>query len=464
MQNIRKLLIEAYYNNDYKRYIELFDDYILEGYGVDSTMISYYITVLIRIRKFDDAYKLIQEMEKYIGDYDISDDIARLYLYCFKPEDTRRVLFNTYEDIDLNLLVRAYLLEGKIEEAERIVNKCLEINPSDINMLKSKIKIDNHKNKNAFIETEYSCFLANGNQLEKGHIVFLKNNPTTDYKVMEDEKLANRPYMIWKVENDKLFLFPVTTKCKDSFYKLYSQNYPNSIGDRVIKSNFFYTDISNVLTVEDKGLDIAFYNIAGLLVRSIYFGCCKEDKKACSIFLKDCIGDVNMFDVLEVVDPSSRKHSFYYVIDSNYDDHYDVVEINYNNLEVISMKKERFSKARFIYKKHTLEEVKQRKILSQLPKTVTRRSICGSNVIIDGIKYIIVYDRNEHCVCVNAGYTSSYVNPIVIDKSKISEVLDYINTEELCYIRKLVEEEIGYSSDRLLCNEEKRLLKHKKNK
>lgn len=57
-------LYDAYYKKDYRKFLELFDNYLEKGYGLDLKIISIYIIVLERLNKYDKAYRITKKIEK----------------------------------------------------------------------------------------------------------------------------------------------------------------------------------------------------------------------------------------------------------------------------------------------------------------------------------------------------------------------------------------------------------------
>ena len=361
-------LYTLYYNKDYDTFLELFENYIKEGYGLDENMIYCYINILLIKKRYDHAYKIIKMLEKNMNKYNTHEEISRLYLRCFKPKEAERVLLSKEKPIhDYNLLIDIKLLEGKTEEAQEILEICLTNNPreKDIERIKKYEKIiKNHIKKGAFIEIEYNCFKENGNKLEEGHIVFLKNNPESNIEIKQDIKLNNIPYMIWKIENNKIYMFPVSSKEKRNQYKLFKQKYPNSIGDRIVKDNVYYTEEDNILSVQDKVLEEDFKLIIKNMCQSIYFQR-EEDKKANKEFIDTILNSVEQNDVIEFVDSKTGKKTFCLVLGIEKDG-YEVIEINFKFNIIIGEKIEFYEKKRHIYDVIKLNKLKKDELIAQM--------------------------------------------------------------------------------------------------
>ena len=369
-------LYDAYYSKKYDIFLELFNNYIKDGYGIDEKIIYCYINILLVKKKYEHAIKLIKILEKNIKKFNTYEEIARLYHRSFKPKEAERVLLQKETPIhDYNLLIDIKLLEGKIEEAENILNICLSNHSSDkdIERLKKYKKIiSNHNEKGAFIETEYTCFKENGNKLEKGHIVFLKKNPDSACKIEENIKLNNIPYMIWKIENDKIYMFPVSNKEKKHQYKLFQQNYPNSVGDRIIKDHVYTTTEENILSVQDKLLKEDFDAVLKNMCQATYLQR-EEDKKANKEFIEYVLDSVEKNDVIEFIDPIERKKTFRLVLGVQQDG-YEVIKINLKYNIVTGEKIEFYEKNRLVYDVLKLEKSKIDELLEQIRENIMSKT------------------------------------------------------------------------------------------
>ena len=311
-------LYQVYKEKNYAKFLELFYEYLEQGYGVDIPIINTYIIALTKMRKYDEAMRALKNVEKELLKDRLITPVVNAYIRCFKLEEAERVIREQgIEDLDPLVLVELYLLEGKIEEAKletKIIRKNYSIDEAAKNRLdKYEKMIYNYEYKNAKIEIEYSYFLKGGNELEPGHIIFLKKKPETDERAAHDTRAINRPYMIWKIEEEKLYLFPVSGKCREGF-RLFHQRYPNSMGDRVIKNNTCTTTKENVLSVKDKVLVSDFESVLRTLYDSLYFGN-QESREINEKFIDTYLKKPEKYDVVETINRERNKHLFYLILD-----------------------------------------------------------------------------------------------------------------------------------------------------
>ena len=363
---------DAYIEKDQEKYSELMQKYAEKKYGIDYRMIYHEIKLLINNRKYKEAYPMIKLLESGIPKYAIAEDVCRLYLHCYKPKDAERIYFqNELEISDRILLIDIYLREGRIQEANEIVKEKMHTLLSyyeEEKLKKIKEKILNNIMFGSMIETEYSCFIENGNKLEGGHIVFLKEPPITKYNVTHDHKNVNRPYMIWKIKGDIIYIFPLTTKCSEVSYKLYSQYYPNCPVDRTVKDILHQTTIDNILSVQDKLLESDYKTTLKNIFKVSYLN--KNEQTEANIeFLKEYAGTPETYDVIKYINKETSENIYYWVLDKK-DEEYQVVEINIEDYSVIDGNVKTYDKNKLIYRVIKLQSNELEKLKTSLSKKI----------------------------------------------------------------------------------------------
>ena len=433
------LLYKTYKEKNYNKFLKLFNEYLEMGYGVDIPLINTYIIALTKLRKYEQAARVLKTYEKELIKDRAINTVLNSYIRCFKLEEAERVLYeNGYNSVDPLNLVELYLLEGKIDEAKletKIIRKNNTLDEKQKERLdKCEKIIYNHENKNGLIETEYQCFLKNGNKLEVGHIVFLKKKPEVDDRISHDVRALNRTYMIWKIDGEKLYLFPVSGICKGG-YILYHQKYPNSIGDRIIKNNTCISYKKDVLSVKDKVLDEDMKYVLRCLYDSLYFGQ-EEYQNINEEFIKYYMKKPEKYNIIEIVEKETKKHKFYLVLDV-VEEEIKTVEIDITKRKIIGTRQETISKNKMFYNVLELDK----KILEDLKKElkkITKVNPIGKKITVNGEKLIIIDESDDKYFCINRIYSSSFIIPVVIEKSKVENLEESIRTEELEFIKLIL--------------------------
>lgn len=452
----RMELYDIYYRKDFKTFLEKFEKYLENGYGIEDTLIGCYIHALITTKKYDKAYKILKVLEKNAKEYDSYEDLARLYVKCFKPKDAERMISLKETPIDDYLnLIKMNLLEGKVKEAEEILNSRLKIetNQKYLRRLRSYERlIINNLEKGAYIETEYECFKEKGNKLEPGHIVYLKDLPQSKIK-WHDTKAIERPYMVWKIEEGKIYIFPVSTKEQKNSYKLFSQKYPNSVCDRIIKYNLYYTTDDNILTIKDKLLDEDFRVIIDNLYYVTFFS--TKQPKQSEYPIQEFIGTIWKYDVIMDIEQGViTKPKFYLVLDVN-DTNYRVIEIDLKDKRVLGLKSQNFKKDRIIYDVVRINQNDKNIFLKQLREQVVSRTLIGKKVATNNNKYIVIDEDKENYLCIDEIYSTSYINIKTVPKEEMKTITGEISKEELERIKVLIMEN-GYNIKKYLIRQRKK--------
>jgi len=270
---------KLYIEKRYFEFIQKFLEYVQEGNAIDNYLINKYVIVLTNLHKFDEAYNIINFLSKDVKEYHTEDITARLLFYCYKSFEAESMLLskenlNIYDYI---LLCQIYLREGKIQEAKDLIEKLIT-NQTDYKIIEKLRKlfkqIFNYEKSGAFIEIEYSEFIKRENELQPGHIITLKDLDKL-YLFSNSSIRTNMGhfYLVLDIQDDILYLSPVTTKLERKGHILFQKDYPNSIGNRYVKSILNYTPIDNVLSVKDKLSD---KDLQGVMTSQRY-----------SIYLKD---------------------------------------------------------------------------------------------------------------------------------------------------------------------------------
>ena len=440
------LLYETYKEKNYNKFLELFNKYIEKGYGVDIPIINTYIIVLIKLRKYDEAYHILRKVEKELIADRLINSVLNSYIRCFKVEDAERIL-RDYGTGDINplSLVQLYLLEGKIEEAKletKIIRKNYILDENQKERLnKFEKTIYNYEYKNGLIETEYESFIKNGNELEVGHIIFLKKKPNIDYRTSPDAKALNRSYMIWKIDGERLSLFPVTGICKEG-YRLYHQRYPNSMGDRVIKNNSCTTYKDNVLSVKDKVLEKDLKLVLRSIYDSLYYGQ-KEYQSISEEFIKSYLKKVECYDVIETVDKESKKHRFFLALEVSKEE-IKTIEVDLMNKKIIGVRPEIILRDTILYNVTEIDKTSINIFKEQLQEIHDNRSekmsLIGKKTTVNDEKLIIIDESDEYYFCINRIYTSSFIIPVIVEKEKVKTIEENIPKEELEYIKLILEQ------------------------
>ena len=252
---------ESYKQKEYSRTLEYLEQYLkIKKFGFYDELFDIYINCQINLGYFENAGKNVNLMNKVFSKFYSEYDLITKYIICGMMDKAKELISNNKLCIlDYYYIAKTCFLWGYHEEAKELFNHFLTIS-NDPHRNKSvkdylrKIKLYEN-NKNVFVETDYLNFKKNGNKLEPGHIIYTEKllDIYKENISSTDPKKEKRPYMIWKIVNDKIYAFPVSSKIyKDSFNILRTKYYPNYTYDRKVKENLVCIEDKDVIKIIDK--------------------------------------------------------------------------------------------------------------------------------------------------------------------------------------------------------------------
>ena len=142
--------------------------------------------------------------------------------------------------------------------------------------------IKNNAFKGSFIEIGYDYFTQSGKKIEPGHIIYIKSAEQLECRYIgKDVKDYKRPYLVWRVEGNKLYVSPITHVYNRYRYALFLQDYPNSRYERYVINSYCTTTTDNIYSVCDKLKDNELDRVFEFIHSGLYFneGVEEADKK-----------------------------------------------------------------------------------------------------------------------------------------------------------------------------------------
>lgn len=455
---MKQNLLYAFNNKDYEKFLKVFSEYQEN----DLDIIIMYIKVLIYYKDYNNALNYLNNNEKFFIDNNLVLLLAELYFEC-KCIDKAIDLFKNIKIKDgysLYLLGKVYLYKGDIKRANEYLISASNIT-LDENLLscinKELIKIKNYY-KGSFIEIDYNYFKSN-KSLEPGHIISVNS-----VNGENDPKKINRQYMIFRIEDLKIYMFGILSSNK-GVYQLYKSKYPNAKGERYIGNNMFYTSIDNVVSVVDKVNDKDYINILRSIYETVYFNLSESQLRSMNIFFRDILGTINIYDVVCYADKVTKDKNYYLVLDI-LDEYYKLVEYDINNKTIIGNIPVYYKKSKFILNKYslTIEEVNNLnipifnsdKILSSVKN---KDELIHSIINYEDNKYIIVGYRQDEFLCVDYIHMKEFLMFSYINEKSYFSLEGYLTDEEATLLKLQIE---NYHSHN--CNNPLNYLKKPKGK
>lgn len=302
----------AYDNRNFKETLKKIDLYLsLNNSGVYGSLMYFYVDCLINVGRKEDAYKYINITRKF-WPYIYSDgDLAELYIICDKIKEAEKILNKRTTDTKLYYTAaRAYMLNGYYYESKYWFRYLMSITDDEKLIEKANgfiMEINNHLINKAFIQISYSRYKSYGKSLKPGQIIYFRGKDI----VSSDSKVNYRPYLIWKVDGNKIYCFPVTTQIRreDINYILRKEKYPNYGFDRMIKENILCIDEKDVDKIID---EITPYDYDRVIDRIYKLHCYKNKMDDYGFVLEEAnkLG-VKKDDIIIIYDTQNQQRNFY---------------------------------------------------------------------------------------------------------------------------------------------------------
>ena len=286
--------------------------------SIDFGSVYEFIQSLINDKKYDMANSLLDLLiDKNIENR--RSQIANLLYYCYRSDEAieqllEKKFLTTY---DYTMIAKCYLRQGQVDNALKILEQLdkLDNNTED---MKKRIDyyervIDFHDYEGEVIETEYPWFLRNGNVLEPGHVVYLKDTPyVLSGNGNEDDHLNFKTFAIYKIDKTGLYMIPLRPGTKNFPYNIKKEDYPIVNKDRYIKYTVCYTTADNVLSVVDKLKPRDLDRIQYSLFLSYYFDKNKDESQI--LYLKEQLPEITEGMFIDYFDINTKIKTRYHVI------------------------------------------------------------------------------------------------------------------------------------------------------
>lgn len=304
---LHKELNRLYINGQYQEYLDLFSENMLDCFNMDFTTICRYAGSLIQLHRYKEGYEALNKLEGYCRKDEDKIELAFNYYYCGKCEDALRIL----SDVKLlsprrfYLLAKIYLFKGEIYEAKQYIKYIFHYYPDSEYAKKCYYlmkAIKNNAFKGSFIEIGYDYFTKSGKKIEPGHIIYIKSAEQLECKYIgKDAKDYKRPYLVWRVEGNKLYVSPITHVYNRYRYALFLQDYPNSRYERYVINSYCTTTTDNIYSVCDKLKDNELDRVFEFIHSGLYFneGVEEADKKE---FYDLVNGEASVGDIIVFAD------------------------------------------------------------------------------------------------------------------------------------------------------------------
>ena len=360
-------------------------------------------------------------------------DLILLYIRLDKLDEASKMLrqnhFSGKEYLKIGI---SFIFMGYYEKGEEYLNLAFmsKLNDSDYQIYKLYIKkLYIHRRDGKFISMRYEKFKEKYT-LSAGDVVYVKK--TNRYYSQNDYKSQKRPYLIWKVNNDMIYAFPLSSQVEKNTksYILYYQNYLNFNSDRKVKDHIVLINEKEIEKVQERitkeDLDCIMKNQYLSIIKS------KNDlhKELLNVFLKQCreVYQANKGDLIYLKQNKEEK-KLYLVLDV-LKENLILAEVEFID-ENIKIKDEPFKlkyEDEFYSKKENITDEQKVQIQKLLENyTNTKGPHFGDLIKINDKIFLIVYEDDKYFVCKDKTIKTRgfEFKPIVIPKRNYYKIVGH---------------------------------------
>lgn len=406
----------SFKNKEYEITLKYIKKYIydLNG-GIFEELLKIYILCQIRLGYYDEARKNVELLTKWFPRYQNSRKLAIMYAAAGMEKELTNLLNHNpnLDDATYYLLANYCFFNQQYKVALRLYfylrnnSKCEHY----VNEARDYIKRTNKylEDESIFRECFYSKFKYNGNELEPGHIVYVKGILSNN----NDPKKDNRPYMIWQINEDRIYAFSVTTKTNRG-YKLYAQNYKNRKFDRKIRNNIVCFKREDVTKVIEKVNEKDYHLVLNQIYQSLYF--CAKLSNISSNFIKEYanqnlnpkVGDV----IVHCNHTKDFKYFYVFDVDKNSGKErlLEVAKNECNQFCFVDYKISHLNDM-LVYKIINLDESTKENLNNAIPSNYLGKKVLGTLVKFNGKLLEVLIAEDDYYICIDRtyGYSNTFL-------------------------------------------------------
>lgn len=348
-----KKIRDSYFNGEYEQALNQIDELNKLNIGIINEKILHIsIECKINLKKYDEAMEDLRKIQIQYPNFYNNFQLIKKYIRCFYIENALELINNSkLTEYQYFNIAKKFLLYGELVLANKYFNYCILKSDNEYIIKECKTyinRIKTHINTGEFIEQSYEYFKTLNNELEVGHIVY---GLVLDKKYIKKDPVHDkRPYLIWKIDGDDLYCFPVTKNLKTYSYTLYEQDYLNFDSDRRIKDYIVHMKKYNVDKIYEKLNEKDLSQV----LKKIYVyvqGFKKEERINRLEFIDEYVKNMSIKkgNVIILYNKEKDLKRYYFVIDiDEKNDRYETIELSYCfdnkdfnvlNYEIINIKK-----------------------------------------------------------------------------------------------------------------------------
>ncbi len=334
------LMRSNYQKRKYQVALDYIDQYIANNYGIFDYLLDMKMNCLIKLGQYNEAISLLDFITKYYLERNTLNYLASKYMICGEIEKAQELFKQVSYDGDAAFnLGKVSSLKGEYDTAKKHFLYAAH-NHNDSNFRDKArfelIRISNYERLGSYVQRDYNYYKKQGGKLRNGDVVYVSNvsKEVNAQKFAEVYNFANKPYLIWKIVNNRVYAFPLTIEYTPG-YTFTAHNYPNISMNRYVQDYLVIIDENDVIRIADHIQDNDFkcmvINLYHLMLKNIeqYDGNIAFINSVSRSFV------INQNDIISIL--NDNKEIRYYLVLKVLDDSFEVIEIIKNNNDVTTI-------------------------------------------------------------------------------------------------------------------------------
>ena len=325
-------------NNELKKAYNMIKTYLSSSINsIDIELLKTYLEIQIKLGLFNEATKTLNYLiSNFPETYQNAPfSLTLKYATCCQIDLLKRMLqTNTFNDQERYQIAKTCYKNSIYGIAKYLFSTLtssqdISISESSKEYLNRLTIYEDNPNK-VFLPRRYNSFKYYGNKLQSGHVITVKK---IRYEYQENQGTNKRrretcQYMIWKIEGDLLYTFPITTTIIDGQYPISKDNYSVKDQDRYVEPNLFCLNEEDVSNVTDIINDYDYEQAINTMYLNICSKCLTSYPHEIEYFM-NTMKESREITVGSIIIVINEQPHYYYVsgID-NYNQKYQVFEVN----------------------------------------------------------------------------------------------------------------------------------------
>jgi len=320
-------------NHKFDLVVSFFHDYLkTPNSGIYDELLEVYTEALIKLGRLDDAKQMIKTTQSLFPLYYDKRKLALRYIACDMEQEFKGLLeTNRFEGKDYYVFGKRCFYNGQYYMAKILFDMANKYDLSSRKKIQEYNRIIKayENNEHVFRALSYYKFKYLGYELEPGHVIRASviRNKYNCNKDNDDPMKNERPYLIWKIIDDRIYAFPLTAKLRGDYHDghvLTSSKYQNYPFDRRLKDKLVCIKERDIEFVDDRIDDEDFK----LAIEGMYTICAfnhstprNQVRRFMTVMAQEIGVEVN--DIITVNEDEEKK--LYWVLDK--DDENKVYEV-----------------------------------------------------------------------------------------------------------------------------------------